>query len=285
MTDNQAVVPGAVLVTIDDADFRVAVARAEAERARLLASSGTARATAAAQGSMIAEAQAALVAARAEAVRAESDRARFATLLKERWVPRATYETKAAEAASRTAAVAQAEAAIAAARANRTAAVSGQGGAGAAVEGADTALAQARLDLANTVLHAPLAGVVGNKTVRVGQYVKVGQQLMVVVPLGAVYVTANFKETQIGGMKPGQPVELAIDAYKKAGVAGRIASISPASGSRFSILPPENATGNFTKIVQRVPVKIVLDHPPADLRLVPGMSVEARVDVRSEPER
>ena len=280
VTDNQPVKKGDALLVLDDRDFAAAAARAEADVARLQGSVATARATAVAGGSMIAEAEASVAAAQAEAGRAGADVKRFATLYRERWVSKAALDVKTAEAASRNAAVRQAQSAVAAARAQLVAADASTGGAGSAVAGARATLAAARLDLANTVIRAPVDGVVGNRSVRPGQYARVGQQLMVVVPVQAVYVVANYKETQIGRMRTGQRVELTADAWRDTVLTGRILSFSPASGSRFSVLPPENATGNFTKIVQRLPVKIALDRVPAGIRLAPGMSVETRIDIR-----
>ncbi len=141
--------------------------------------------------------------------------------------------------------------------------------------------AQAQLDLSHTEIRAPFDGVVGNKTVTVGDYLVPGAQIMAVVPLGQVYVVANYKETQITTVKPGQKVRLTVDGFPDLKVTGWVESIFPASGQAFALLPPDNATGNFTKIVQRVPVKIFL-HLTPDLigRLRPGMSVEPEIDTR-----
>ena len=119
----------------------------------------------------------------------------------------------------------------------------------------------AQNDLDNTVIRAPVAGVVGNRAGQIGQYVKAGTQLLSLVPLPRVYVTANFKETQLTLMRPGQPAEISVDAYPDQVIEGHVESFAPASGAEFSLLPPDNATGNFTKIVQRVPVRIAV---PAD---------------------
>jgi membrane fusion protein (multidrug efflux system) len=139
----------------------------------------------------------------------------------------------------------------------------------------------AKIDLENTIIRAPIDGVVGNRSIQVGQLVRIGEQLLSVVPLDTIYVVANFKETQIAGMRPGQPVEIEVDAFPGHTIAGKLDSFAPASGAQFSLLPPENATGNFTKIVQRVPVKIAL---PKDDPLVgalrPGLSVVASVDTQ-----
>ncbi len=281
--DNQPVRRGDVLVTLEDTDYRARVAAAEAQLAAGNSAVGTAEAMTATRTAAIREAEAALAAAQAEANRAETDRARLAKLLDQGFVSRQRYDVALAEAASRRAAVAQARATVAAARSGVSGAASERSTAAATSRAAAAEAEAARFELANTIIRAPIDGVVGNRFARVGQYVRPGQQLMAVVPVAAVYVVANFKETQVARMTPGQPVSIEVDAYPGREVRGHIASLSPAAGSRFTILPPENATGNFTKIVQRVPIKIRLDQPlPAGLRLVPGMSVEASLDVRSK---
>ena len=143
-------------------------------------------------------------------------------------------------------------------------------------------LEAARLNLASTTLNASIAGRIGDLTVRPGQFVQPGQRLMSIVPTDQLYVTANFKETQLALMRPGQPVTLKVDALPDVTIAGRVDSIAPGTGAEFSILPPQNATGNFTKIVQRVPVRIAIEAGPEVKRLlVAGMSVVATVDTRS----
>jgi membrane fusion protein (multidrug efflux system) len=157
-----------------------------------------------------------------------------------------------------------------------------QAAAQAALQQAQAALKLAEIDLANTVVRAAISGVVGNRQARVGRYVQPGVQLLAIVPLEDAYVVANFKETQLDRMRVGQRVEMEVDSYPGRTVSGRVNSLSPASGAQFALLPPDNATGNFTKVVQRIPVKIVIDpgSPLAgDLR--PGMSVIARVDTRN----
>jgi len=145
---------------------------------------------------------------------------------------------------------------------------------------AKAVLAQAELNLAYTSIRAPASGVVSRKTVEVGQVVAPGQPLMAIVPLDKIWVTANFKETQLTDMKPGQKARIHVDTYGRA-YEGHIESIAAATGARFSLLPPENATGNYVKVVQRIPVKILLDGPPDSARpLRPGMSVTATVFTR-----
>ena len=145
------------------------------------------------------------------------------------------------------------------------------------------ALHQAELNVSYTTITAPTDGTVGVRTLRVGQYVQAGTQLMAVVPLQAVYVTANYKETQLTDVRAGQSVTIEVDTFPGATVHGVVDSIAPASGQEFSLLPPDNATGNFTKIVQRVPVKIAIDPTdPLIGRLRPGMSVEPTVNTREK---
>jgi len=151
----------------------------------------------------------------------------------------------------------------------------------AQLEAAEASVRQAQLDTQDTVVRSTLAGRVGDRTVRVGQFVQPGTRLMTIVPVQDVYLTANFKETQIGLMRAGQPATIRVDALRGTDLHGTVVSFSPGTGSQFALLPPQNATGNFTKIVQRVPVKIRID-AAAETRslLLPGLSVTVYVDTR-----
>lgn len=142
-------------------------------------------------------------------------------------------------------------------------------------------LRQAELNLSYTEIVSPVNGTVGARSIRLGQLVAAGTQLMAVVPLDAVYVVANYKETQLAHVRAGQPVVIEVDGLPGAALKGHVDSISPASGLDFSLLPPDNATGNFTKIVQRIPVKIVIDDAKMKGRLRSGMSVESSIDVKT----
>ena len=179
-------------------------------------------------------------------------------------------------------AVVAADAAVAAARANVGVLAAQKTEAERTLDQYRLARDQAKLNLDHTVIRAPFDGVVGNGAAQPGEYVQPGQRLLALVPLDAVYVEANFKETQLADLKPGESVTVTVDAYPGLSIKGTVASIAPASGSEFSLLPPDNATGNFTKIVQRVPVRIRL---PADVTadglIRPGMSVVAAVDTRT----
>jgi membrane fusion protein (multidrug efflux system) len=195
---------------------------------------------------------------------------------------RQAAENARAAAAAAQARVQQARAGLQESRANQqqvnVSAAQAQSAA-AAIQQARANLAAAELDLGYTDLYAPISGVITNKNVEKGQYVQAGQALMSVVPLNEVWVTANFKETQLARMRVGQQAEIKVDAYHRR-VPGHVDSFSGATGARTSLLPPENASGNFVKVVQRVPVKIVFDRLPSDVVLRPGMNVVATVITR-----
>ncbi len=327
--ENQRVEDGAVLVTLDPEDYRIAVERAEAEyeaaqgalegaRAGVpltskTASSGLAAARADLASARSAEtsatretaaARARLDAATARAQQAKDDLARLGQLVAKQEVAQQQYDTARSRATAADAAVTEAEQQVAIAESHEHQAASAVQSAMAAVDKAEAgpqevtaskgrrtsaeaqvkqakaALDKARLDLARTRITAPAAGVISKRSVEVGEIVRPEQPLMALVPLGDVWVTANFKETQLRMMRPGQRAEVSVDAYGHT-YTGRVESIAPATGSKFSLLPPENASGNFVKVVQRVPVRIVLDAgQDPDHLLRPGMSVEATVLVR-----
>lgn len=283
VVDNQPVKAGDVLLRIDDRDYRAKVAQAEArlEAAKAKIANIDSRLTL--EAALIRQAEAGVASAEAEVARARGDQTRYAALAGRDFASQQRLATAVADAGKADAALTRARAVLAAEREQVGVLETERAGAVASLSEADAALTLARNDLEKTVLLAPVDGVVGNQGARVGQYVRAGSQLMSVVPVQAAYVTANFKETQIEGLKVGQPVRLSIDAYSGLTVTGRIESLAPASGARFSLLPPENATGNFTKIVQRVPVRIAVpaDSPLAG-RLRPGLSVVAAVDTRAD---
>ena len=161
-----------------------------------------------------------------------------------------------------------------------TSAVVGRDSLAAAVENAQAAVRLAQIDLANTRIVAPRDGRLGEISVRQGQQVAVGNQLTALVP-DALWVNANFKESQLTDIRPGQPVELSVDALGGQKLTGRVEQIAPATGSEFSVIRPDNATGNFTKVAQRIPVRIAIDpDQPLASRLSPGMSVVAKIDTR-----
>jgi len=281
VAENQRVRAGDVLVVIEDRDFAARRAEAEAQLAAQQAAITTIEDEIVQQQAMIAQAEAAVTSAEADRLRAQQDLARYRTLAESAVASRQRLETAEAEARKGDAALLKAKAGLAAER-NRLPVLGSQKQEAQAKLGQlRAALELARIDLDDTVIRAPVDGVVGNRSVQVGQLVKPGTQLLAVVPLPEVYIVANFKETQVQRMRPGQRVSITVDAFPGRAIAGTVESFAPASGSEFSLLPPENATGNFTKIVQRLPVRIAVPaaNPLAGL-LRPGLSVVAEVDTR-----
>jgi membrane fusion protein, multidrug efflux system len=282
---NQAVKKGAVLFVIDDSDFAAKVAQAEAAVATEEAAVETFRSRREFQQAMIGQAQAELASAEADATRAQEDYKRYGELMTTDFASRQRYEQAQADARKSAAAVARSQAALAAAESQLGVLKSQQHEEEARRQQARANLKLAKNDLDNTVIRAPVSGVAGNRAGQVGQYVKPGTELVSLVPLPRVYVTANFKETQLTDMRLGQRARVSVDAYPDHPLAGRIDSFAPASGAEFSLLPPDNATGNFTKIVQRVPVRIALPREGPLARLLrPGLSVTVTVDTRDHGE-
>jgi membrane fusion protein (multidrug efflux system) len=282
VSDNQAVQPGQVLVRLDDAEARAAVAQAEANVQALEAAVRNVDDRAALAQSQIAQSAAGVQSAQAQARLAETDLDRYGKLAGQGWVAPQRLQTARAGADEAKAAVAQAAAALEAQRRQAATLGSTRSQSEAQVAQARAALEQARINLERTVIRAPAAGVIGARAVRPGQYVRPGGALMSIVPLGQTYVVANFKETQVGRMKVGQQVEISADAFPGRAIHGRLDSFAPATGSEFALIPVENATGNFTKIVQRVPVRILVDNAdPLAGALRPGLSVHVKVDLKS----
>jgi membrane fusion protein, multidrug efflux system len=277
--DNQQVRAGDILARIDDADYRAKLAQAEAAVATRRAAIDNVSATAARQQSAIRAARAEIDSKQAERNRASADLARFAQLRKEGWASQQRLQTVEADAQKARAELDSAAAGLSSQQSQLTVLSTQAKVALASYKETLAAVEVARLDVENAVLRAPVDGVIGNRALRAGQYVRPGTILMAVVPLSDVYVLANFKETQLAHIRVGQKVVLHVDAFDQ-DIDGVVDSISPAAGSRFSILPPENATGNFTKIVQRLPVKVRIANVPKDVRLTPGLSVEARINTK-----
>ena len=281
---NQPVAAGQVLFVVDDRDFAAKVAQAEAAVASEEAAVDTDESRLELQRATIDQAKADVDAAEAEKARADRDFQRYKALIASDFASRQRFETAEADDQKAAAALLQKRAALASALGMLRVLRAQRDEEKAKRQQARASLLLARNDLDNTVIRAPVAGVAGNRAGQVGQYVKAGTQLLSLVPLPEVYVTANFKETQLTHMRPGQPAQIVVDAYPDHLLEGRIESFAPASGAQFSLLPPDNATGNFTKIVQRVPVRIALpaEGPLAHL-LRPGLSVTVTVDTRAEP--
>ena len=285
--DNQQVRAGDTLVVLDDRDYQAHLAQVDADLAALIATVGSrgrvgqavAQLDQAKAGAAAATAQ--VTTAEANAEKANNDLERYRALAARNIVSR--QQLDAAEAAARAA-----NAQLIAAERNASAAGEQVTAANAALTGAEARVAAARairdqaaLQLSYTVITAPVTGIVSKKSVELGQLVQAGQPLMSVVPLEDVWVVANLKETQIEEVAPGAPVEVRADAYPGRVFAGSVESVSPATGAKFSLLPPDNATGNFTKIVQRIPVRIRLESVLDTAHLLrPGMSVDVTIRTR-----
>jgi membrane fusion protein (multidrug efflux system) len=280
--ENEQVARGGALVQLDLRDYQAQAQQARAQIAATLAGADTIRSQVAEQDAAIRQARAQLAAASAALDLANDQVARYRPLAATGAEPREKLDQYEAQARQARAEFAAAQAAVAAATARRGTLFEQISQTQAQADAARAQLETADLTVESTLLRASKAGRVGDLSVRVGQFVQPGQRLMTVVPVSAIYVTANFKETQVGLIRAGQSVRLEVDALPDLEIAGRVDSISPGTGAEFSVLPPENATGNFTKIVQRIPVRIAIDAPPEVRRLlVPGMSVVATVDTRN----
>ncbi len=264
VNDNQVVEQGAVLARLDDRDF-------VAQRDQAAASVANLQAQIAAQQAKIEQADKQVTQAEAALTFAQQQDNRYQQLARQ---GTATVEQSQQYKSS----LLQSQASYAAAQANAVATAKQIPVLQAQLQSAQAQLEQATTNLSRTIITAPMAGRVTHLTAAKGNYAAVGSALMMFVPR-EVWVTANFKETQLDLMRPGQPVDIAVDAYPDKTFKGHIDSVQSGSGTAFSLLPAENATGNFVKIVQRVPVKIVFDDPP-DVQLGPGMSVVPTVKVR-----
>jgi len=254
--ENRPAKAGDTLVVLDDRDFRARLAQTEADLAALLATVSS--------RTRVGQAEAAVAQAQANASKARADLARIEPLAAQNIVSQQQLDAARAAAAA-------AEAQLAAAQAMLV-------GADARVAASRAARDQAALQLSYTRIITPSAGIVSKKAVELGQLVQPGQPLMTVVPLEDVWVTANLKETETADVTPGDSADITVDAYKGMHVRGHVESLSPATGAKFSLLPPDNATGNFTKVVQRIPVRIHLDSPMDPVHpLRPGMSVVATI--------
>ncbi|WP_413206189.1 HlyD family secretion protein [Rhodospirillum sp. A1_3_36] len=290
VAENHWVKAGDVLATIDDGDLRLAVQEAKDRLSTQDATLDRLRLEATSSSSTISEKEAKVQAAEAALDRANREFDRQSKLVHSGVAADRSLDDARAD---RNEAMADLDASWA----QLATATSDQAVLKARVTEAEgqraelaTALDQAERNLTFATIRAPIDGVVGNRAVEVGQYITPGQRLAALVPLEAVYVDANFKETQLAALQPGQPVDIAIDAYPDTTFHGHVDSLSPASGAEFSLLPPQNATGNFTKIVQRMPVRVAFDTPQSAAKSGtmppiprPGMSVVVTVNTKGSP--
>lgn len=277
--DNQAVSAGALLVQIDPTDYRTRLSQAAAQVEVARATGDTTSASISEARAAVGQARAARDAARRELAFLSGEVTRLRPLAASGAEPAqaldqviANRDKAAADLAGRIAALTSAQARIGTLEAQVRQSA-------AQVRAAETQRAAAGNDVATTRITAPVSGTVASTSVRLGQFVQPGQRLLTIVPANAIYIEANFKETQIGLMRPGLPVKVEVDALPDVEFHGTVESITPGTGASFSLVPPQNATGNFTKIVQRVPVRIRIDPGPQARRvMVPGLSVSVRVD-------
>jgi membrane fusion protein (multidrug efflux system) len=279
ITDNQEVKAGQLLVQIDPSDYEADVALARANLAAAQSQLTSAQAQVDVSQSRVVQAQAGVASAEAQAKQADADLTRFQSV-ESRAVSRSDYDLAQARAHSADANLLAANSQVKSAEADVALSKAGVDTGLAAVQQAQARLDLAQLNLSYTKIVAPFDGRITARSVQLGSYLQPGQAMFALVPR-YVWVIANFKETQLTFMRPGQPVEVHIDAYPSYDFKAKVDSLQAGTGARFSLLPPENAVGNYVKIVQRVPVKIVFDEDlPTNLDISPGLSVEPKVRVR-----
>jgi membrane fusion protein (multidrug efflux system) len=281
--DNQHVEKGELLAVLDAEDFRIAVDRAEAALATRQAELAQSQSKLTQQDSMIAASAADVSSSEANLGRVQMDLSRAQTLRKPGYVSEERVTTLAADNRVARSQVSKAQADLQAQRQQVNSLNADIKRLQAQIKNARTDLEQAKLNLSRTEIHAPISGMIGQRAARNGQYVSAGAYLMSLVPDEDIWVQANFKETQIGDMQPGQKAELEFDAYPGKSIEGTVQSLFAASGAQFSLLPPDNATGNFTKVVQRIPVKLTFaaDNPLKG-KIRPGMSVTVKVTIKAD---
>ena len=277
--DNQQVKPGDVLFRIDDRDYKARLAQTDANIAAAKAALANLDAERSLQEAAIVQAEAQLASAVAAQTLAQLKFERYSSLASTHTASNAQLEQAAANRDQANAAVDGAKAALEAANKKLNVLAAHREAAEATLKQVEAARELAQIDLDETVVRAPVGGVVGNRQVRVGRFVVTGTSLLDIVPVDNIWLVANFKEVQLEHIKSGQPARIWIDGYPDVEIKGTVASLAPGTGAAFSLIPSDNATGNFVRVVQRVPVKITLDENPLPGRLVPGLS--ARVSVHT----
>jgi membrane fusion protein, multidrug efflux system len=279
--DNQRVRAGELLARIDPRLYQAALDQARANVAAAQASIDTLQQQIEQQRLVVQQDDQQVAADQAAQVYAQQNFVRYTQLARDSWGTVQNAQQATANIREKTAALQRDNTGVAAAKKQIAVYEAQLAQAKATLAQQQAAEKQARLNLGYTTIAAPFDGVIGVRTVTLGQYVEPGAQLMAVVPLRRVYITANYKETELTDVRPGQPVTIDVDTFPGSTVHGFVESLAPASGEQFSLLPPDNATGNFTKIVQRIPVKIAIDRQDPLLgALRPGMSVEPTIDTK-----
>jgi len=279
--DNERVAAGQILARIDNRDFKVALDQAKADVAAAEAAVVSKRAQLEVQQAVIAAAKATIEVDTATQTFAGQENKRYTDLATTGYGSVQNAQAAQSRNASAQAAILRDTANLVSAQKQVELLKAEIAQATAAAGRASALQRQAELNLGYTTITSPIDGIVGNRTLRTGQFVQAGTQLMSLVPATGAYVVANFKETQLTAVRKGQPVDIAVDMFPGQVVHGHVDSLAPASGQEFALLPPDNATGNFTKVVQRIPVKIALDNTPIELR--PGMSVIPTIETLEHP--
>ena len=284
--DGQVVKEGDLLAVVDDRQFAVAVAAAKARVASARAAVAALRARLVHQSTTIRQSQAAVAGDEAALDLAQKNLVRYRNLARDGAGTVQAQQQAQAQVGIHRASLQKSQAGVLAARQQVAVLEADLENRRAVLAEAESALSAARLKLSFTRITAPISGVIGHRSIRIGAYIDVGQPLLAIVPLDDVYVTAHFRETQLARVRVGQPVEIAVDALPGEVLAGAVESLGPASGVTYSAIAPHNATGNFTKIVQRLPVRIRIDPgQPAASRLRVGMSVVPSIHVSPPRER
>src|ERR1700687_4299306 len=282
VTDTQHVAAGAVIARIDDRDYRIAIEQASAQVAAAQATIQNIDAQIAVQQAQIKSSEAQVEQAQATLVFAQQQSARYEELARNGAGTAQNAQQYSSQLLQQQAALKSAQAALIVAQRQIETLKAQRSSAEASLAQAVAQRDQAQLNLSYTIVTAAQAGRVVNLTASPGEFAQAGTNLTMFVP-DEIWVTANFKETQLAFMRPGQPASMHIDAYPKRAIRGHVASVQPGSGTAFSLLPAGNATGNYVKGLQRVPVKIIIDNPPTDVALGPGMSVVPSVRINAEP--
>lgn len=286
VNDNERVKVGQVLARIDDRDFKVALEQAKADVQAARAAVNNKVAALDAQQSVIDAAKATIDVDKANETFAKQDSERYSHLASTGYGSVQNAQQAEARITAAHASIARDTATLTNAQKQIDILKAEVAQAKATLSHDEAVQDQAELNLSYTTVVSPIDGVVGNRTLRVGQYVQAGTQLMAVVPLNAAYIVANYKETQLEDVHPGQRVNVEVDMFPGVEIPAHVDSLAPASGQQFALLPPDNATGNFTKIVQRIPVKIVFDpDSPLAGELRPGMSVYPTIETKKSAEK
>jgi membrane fusion protein (multidrug efflux system) len=282
--DNQQVAAGQVMVRIDDRDYRAELVQSEAQKAAAAADLRNVEAQIGQQKARIAAGEAQVASAGAQADYAAGESERYRGLISSGAVSRQREQLAQTDLKRSAAGLNEARAMLQTEHAALEVLESQRDKAKAAVDNEEAAAEQSRLRLSFTTIAATEPGVVGDRAVRAGQLVQPGTRLMTLVPVRDIYLVANFKETQLGQLYRGETVSIVLDAFPGRTLTGHVESLAPGTGSEFALLPPENASGNFTRVVQRVPVKIAIDPASLDgIELRPGLSATATVDTRTAP--